>query len=193
MENYKPGYHGHPPTNKQKYTWYEAPKCGVKRRKKPGVILKNRWDIEHKLRAAILMEVYQDTGVINYTEAYLRRHGRNRNYNSACVQAKRQFGKPEVLMEFEKLLKVTDKDLAKNLTPEVIIQDLMRDIELLNTAVREESIDIETMVKVLAAKAPKQKLLGQAIGMWKQEAKNPEDEKTADQLLTQLQRFGGIN
>ena len=92
-----------------------------------------------------------------------------------------------VLKELDKILNITDPELLSKIKPEVIVQDILKDLTILNDLMEQEKIDAETVIKILNAKGIKQKLLGQAIGMWK--AEQPQErEKSAADLLAQLRK-----
>ncbi len=100
--------------------------------------------------------------------------------------------KGNVMEELEKILKIRDPDLMKKLTPEVIVQDLLADLEILSGLLETNKTNVEDVVKLLNAKAPKQKLIGMAIGMWK-DAKPAERAETANELISALSKFGDGN
>lgn len=142
-----------------------------------------------KRKALFVAQVLQETGEMNLTEAHRRMYPGQKDI---C-----HFGhchdmlKGRAMEEFEKLLKLRDKDLLKKITPEVIVQDLVADLELLSERLHSKEISVEDVVKILNAKGIKQKLLGQAIGMWKSE-KPVEREETAGEILNKL-REGSLN
>lgn len=153
-----------------------------------------------KQKAIVIFGVIKDTGRLNLTEAY-RRYYPNQKPENAHINAHKML-KGNVMDELEKLLKIRDPDLQKKLTPEVIVQDLVKDITMLNEMMEEAragqkmegplkaALTYEDVIKMLNAKVGKQKLLGMAIGMWKAE-KPQEREEAADELMKSLMKIGG--
>lgn len=137
-------------------------------------------------KAQIIASVIKDTGKINLTEAR-RRYSPNSTPQSQNHHSSEML-EDGVMDEVEKILKVTDKDILKKISPEVIVQDLISDLQVLNDLRDSGKIDTEEMVKVLNAKAGKQKLLGMVIGIWKAE-KPQEREKSANELLMELDKL----
>lgn len=140
-----------------------------------------------KRKAAVIAEVIRDTGRINLTEAYRRYHptAKESTAHGNCDDML----KGGVMDELEKLLKIRDPELMKKLKPEAIVQDLVEDLNVLNRMRDDGKLTVEDMVKILNAKAGKQKLLGMAIGMWRAE-QPAEKQKTADELLAALNHPG---
>jgi hypothetical protein len=139
-------------------------------------------------KAKCIVEVMNEQGKMNLTEArrrYLPNSSEKMHYKNA-----HQMLEEGVMDELEKILKVTDKDILKKLTPEVIVQDLLNDLRTLSELVKANKTDWEAVVKLLNAKAGKQKLIGMAIGIWKAE-KPQEREKEADELFKILRTQKG--
>lgn len=146
--------------------------------------------LRDKRKAIFVAQVIKETGKINLIEAH-RRYSPDSKEASHRANYGRMLN-DEVMDELEKILRVRDKDLLKKLTPEVIVQDLLDDLRTLSQLVEENKTDWEAVVKLLNAKGVKQKLIGMAIGIWKAE-KPQEREKAAEDLLKELEKFGGRN
>lgn len=136
-----------------------------------------------------MAQVLQETGRVDLTEAHRRMYPNQKEkcHYGHCTDMLKGLA----MDEFEKLLKLRDKDLLKKITPEVIVQDLVADLDLLSDRLKDKEISVEDIVKILNAKGIKQKLLGQAIGMWKSE-RPVEREETAGEILKKL-REGTLN
>lgn len=146
--------------------------------------------LKDKLKAMTVFEVMKETGKINFLESYRRwRPGKTEGMNRRGAALLKTEG---VMDELERLLKVRDQDLLKKLKPEVIVQDLLDDLRVLSELVQDNKTNWEAVVKLLNAKAGKQKLIGMAIGIWKAE-KPQEREKDADELFRELHKLGGRN
>lgn len=146
--------------------------------------------LRDKQKGFFIAQVLRDTGRLDLTEAHRRMYP---NMSDASHKANsRDMVTEGSMKELDKLLHVTDTELLKKIKPEVIAQDILNDLAKLNELLNSGQILIEDAVKVLNAKGVKQKLLGSIIGMWKAEAP-VEREKTATELLAQLNRVNGEN
>lgn len=135
-----------------------------------------------------MVQVYKETGKFNCREAYRRRFP---HHSPKCAggNAHRDMGNEMVMDEVNKMLYIKDKDLLRKVKPEVIVQDLLCDLKVLNDLRDKFSNHPDEIVKILMAKAPKQKMLGAAIALWKAE-RPVEREEAAGELMEALGKFG---
>lgn len=137
-----------------------------------------------KMKATIVAQVWREQRTLNFSEAY-RRWRPNATPGMVRANAVRDMGNEMVMTELDRLLHIKDKDLLKKVKPEVIVQDLLEDLRVLNDLRDLHKQSPEAIVKILLAKAPKQKMLGQAIALWK--AERPEDRaEDAGKLMAAL-------
>jgi hypothetical protein len=153
-------------------------------------ISKGRRKLNDKRKAFFVAQVLKQTGRLNLTEAHRRMYP-NMKDDTHHTNAHDMLTDGS-MKELERLLHITDPELLRKIRPEVIVQDIVNDLARLNELLKRGSITVEEAVKVLNAKGMKQKLLGQAIGIWKAEAP-VEREKTASELIAQLNRVNGEN
>jgi hypothetical protein len=130
--------------------------------------------------AFTLLEVLKDQGKINLTET------RHRLYPEASHETNdahcSEIMTEEVFEEFCKLLKVDDKAVEK-LGPADIIKDILNDIHVANLCIQSPNTTMEDTQKFMSIKTAKQKLLGQYLGIFKEDKSDKPSESNPDELF----------
>lgn len=133
--------------------------------------------VKDKLKAKTLFTIFKETGKLNLTEGVRRFYPNQKNPNEYVEY----MGKPEIMEEFCKLVRV-DESAVKNLKSDKIIQDLLEDVNRLNLLLDSGEISPDEVVKIINAKSGTNKLLGMFLGMWKQDKPQQTDQDSPDEL-----------